>query len=182
MSRFDQGILARALSAVGVQPRTPAAEAPVAAPEPVGVSVLDLVVALCVRFEGVHLRPYLCPAGIPTIGVGATFYEDGRLVTLQDPPISRERAMQLLRWHITRHFLPKVVRLCPNVDTPQRLAALIDFAFNLGAGALQASTLRAKVNAGDWEEARRQHLRWNKAGGRVLRGLTLRCQARADLT
>jgi lysozyme len=140
-----------------------------------------IVATLCIKFEGVYLRPYLCPAGVPTIGVGATFYEDGRKVSLNDPPITRERAIQLLHFHIRRHFLPKTVRLCPGADTPARVAALCDFAFNLGHGALAGSTLRRKVNAGEWEEARVQILRWTRAGGRVLRGLVRRRQAEEAL-
>lgn len=140
-----------------------------------------IVATLCIKFEGVYLRPYLCPAGVPTIGVGATFYEDGRKVSLNDPSITRERAIQLLHFHIRRHFLPKTVRLCPGADTPARVAALCDFAFNLGHGALAGSTLRRKVNAGEWEEARVQILRWTRAGGRVLRGLVRRRQAEEAL-
>lgn len=145
------------------------------------MTVLELVERLCLFFEGLYLEPYLCPAGVPTIGCGATFYEDGRPVTLKDPPITRVRALALLRWHIQRHFLPAAMRLCPGANTPGRLAGLVDFAFNLGEGNLRASTLRRKVNAGEWDEVPAQHMRWNKAGGRVLRGLTRRCQARADL-
>lgn len=145
------------------------------------MELLDLVLALCRAFEGFYSHPYLCPAGVPTIGYGATFYEDGRAVTLKDQPIDKVRAEQLLRWHVQQRFLPAARRLCPGADTPGRLAGLIDFAFNLGEGNLRASTLRRKVNAAEWEEVPAQHLRWNRAGGRVLRGLTRRCQARADL-
>lgn len=136
---------------------------------------------LCRRFEGFYPRPYICPAGVPTIGYGATFYEDGSRVTLKDPPITHARAEQLLQAQIRRRFLPAVARLCPGADSIERVAALIDFAFNLGEGNLGASTLRRKVNAGEWDEVPAQLLRWNKAGGRVLRGLTLRRQAEADL-
>jgi lysozyme len=145
------------------------------------VNALELIEHLCIRFEGLYLRPYLCPAGVPTIGVGATFYEDGTRVTLLDPPITRERALQLLRWHILQHFLPTTHRLCPGADTAGRLAGLVDFCFNLGQGNLAASTLRRKVNAGDWDAVPTQHLRWNRAAGRVMPGLVKRCQARADL-
>lgn len=136
---------------------------------------------LCKRFEGLYLRPYLCPAGVPTIGYGATFYENGRRVMMTDPPITRQRAEQLLRWHLTRRFIPTVVRLCPGARTPQQVAALTDFAFNLGEGNLKNSTLRRKVNADLWDEVPAQLMRWNKAGGRVLRGLTRRRQAEIDL-
>jgi lysozyme len=145
------------------------------------MTVEELAAALCRRFEGFYPRPYICPAGIPTIGYGATFYEDGSRVTLNDSPITQERAEQLLAFHLRRRFLPAAIRLCPGADTAGRLAGLVDFAFNLGEGNLRASTLRRKVNTGEWGEVPAQHLRWNKAGGRVLRGLTIRCQARADL-
>jgi lysozyme len=147
----------------------------------VGSDLLQLVEALCLNFEGLYLRPYLCPAGIPTIGAGATFYEDGTRVTLKDHPITRERALQLLRWHITQRFLPATMRLCPGANTPGRLAALVDFAFNLGEGNLRASTLRRKVNAGAWEEVPAQFMRWTRAGGVVLPGLTRRRAAETKL-
>lgn len=142
---------------------------------------VQVTAALCRRFEGFYAQPYLCPAGVPTIGYGATYYEDGRPVTMKDPAISRERAEALLSWHVRNVYLPAVVRLCPGVNTPERLAALIDFAFNLGTGNLRASTLRKRVNAQEWEDVPAQLLRWNRAGGRVLRGLTLRRQAEAAL-
>lgn len=142
---------------------------------------VEVAAALCRRFEGFYPRPYLCPAGVPTIGFGATFYEDGTRVTLRDPAIDRARAEALLLWHVRQRFLPVVLQLCPGIDTPDRLASLIDFAYNLGAGNLQASTLRRKVNAGQWEEVPAQLMRWNKAGGRVLRGLTIRREAEAAL-
>lgn len=145
------------------------------------MDALVMAEALCKRFEGLYLRPYLCPAGVPTIGYGATFYENGRRVMMTDPPISKARAEQLLRWHLTRRFIPAVMALCPGAETPQQVAALTDFAFNLGEGNLRTSTLRRKVNAGQWDEVPAQLMRWNKAGGRVLRGLTRRRQAEVDL-
>ena len=145
------------------------------------MDTVDLVMRLCRHFEGLYLKPYLCSAGVPTIGYGATFYEDGTRVTLADPPITRERAEALLRWHVTRHFLPPTARLCPGADTPGRIASLCDFAFNVGLGNLRASTLRRRVNEGLWDEVPAQFMRWNKAGGRVLRGLTRRRQAEVDL-
>jgi lysozyme len=141
----------------------------------------EVAAALARRFEGCYLRPYLCPAGVPTIGYGATYYEDGRRVTLHDPAITRERADALLRWMVRTRYLPAVVKLCPSVDTPERLAALIDFAFNLGAGALRSSNLRRRANAGAWSDVPYELRKWNKAGGRVLLGLTRRCEARVAL-
>lgn len=144
-------------------------------------AVEELLTRLPKRFEGLYLKPYLCPAGVPTIGYGATFYEDGTRVTLKDPPITRERAEALL-WHqITTVFLPAVARQCSDIDTLSRVAAILDFTFNLGEGNLKASTLRRKIAAGQWDEVPEQLLRWNKAGGRVLRGLTLRREAEIGL-
>ena len=143
---------------------------------PVDLAV-QVAAALCRRFEGCYLRPYLGPAGVPTIGYGATYYDDGRRVTLADAPISKARAEALLLWMVRTKYLPAVLKLCPGADTPERLAALIDFAFNLGAGNLQASTLRKRVNVGRWGDVPRELRKWNKAGGRVLRGLTLRREA-----
>ena len=133
------------------------------------------------RFEGFYARPYLCPAGVPTIGFGNTYYEDGSLVTLSDPPITRGRAEALLLWTVANVYLPQAIKLCPGVDDPARLAAVIDFAYNLGGTALKNSTLRRKINAGDWEVVPAEFRKWNKAGGRVLRGLTLRREAEVSL-
>lgn len=145
------------------------------------MDVLTVAAALCRRFEGFYPRPYLCPAGVPTIGYGATYYEDGARVTLRDAPIDQARAEALLLWHLRHVYLPAVLALCPGLDDPERAAALIDFTFNLGAGSLKTSTLRRKVNAGQWDEVPAQLRRWNKAGGRVLRGLTARREAEAAL-
>lgn len=142
---------------------------------------VEVAAALARCFEGMYLRPYLCPAGVPTIGYGATYYEDGTRVTLQDAPIIRERAESLLLWMVRTRYLPAVLKLCPGVDSPERLAALIDFTFNLGAGSLRASTLRRRVNAGDWRVVPGEFRKWNKAGGRVLPGLTRRREEEARI-
>ena len=142
---------------------------------------IQIASALARRFEGCYLRPYLCPAGVPTIGFGSTFYENGTRVTLHDSPITKERALELLAWELERVCIPAVLRYCPGIDSPERLAAIIDFTFNLGSGSLKNSTLRRKINAGHWQEVPEQLMRWNKASGRVLRGLTLRRQAEAGL-
>jgi lysozyme len=145
------------------------------------VDAVEIAVALARRFEGLYLSPYLCPAGIPTLGYGATYYQNGTRVTLHDAPITREQADALLLWMVQTVYLPAVVKLCPVVDTSERMAALIDFTFNLGAGQLKASTLRRKVNAGDWEAVPAELRKWVKGGGRVLRGLVIRREAEVAL-
>jgi len=147
------------------------------------MDALAVTLELIRRFEGLYLKPYLCPAGLPTIGYGATYYQDGTQVTLADSPITRMMAEALLLWHVKTVYLPAVLKLCPTIvhETPGRVAALIDWTFNLGAGQLKASTLRKRVNAGDWADVPTQIKKWDKAGGRVLRGLTIRRAAEAAL-
>jgi lysozyme len=147
------------------------------------VDALTITLALIRRFEGLYRGPYLCPAGVPTIGFGATFYEDGTRVTLHDPIITAERAESLLLWHVKTVYLPAVLKLCPAIvhETPGRIAALIDWTFNLGAGNLRSSTLRRRVNSADWEAVSSEVLKWDKAGGRVLKGLTIRRWAEVAL-
>lgn len=147
------------------------------------MDALAVTLELISRFEGLYLTPYLCPAGVPTIGYGATYYQDGTRVTLADSPITRTMAEDLLLWHVKTVYLPAVLKLCPAIvhETPGRVAALIDWTFNLGAGNLRVSTLRRRVNAADWELVPTELRKWNKAGGRVLRGLTARREAESAL-
>jgi lysozyme len=143
---------------------------------------LEITAALCRTFEGLYLKPYLCPAGVPTIGIGSTLYEDGTRVTLQDPPITAERAEFLLQLTLRRDYLPGVVKASPGLlKSASRLGAIVDFAYNAGVPRYRASTMRKRIDAEDWEGAKVECLRWNKGGGRVLPGLTKRCQARAAL-
>ena len=142
---------------------------------------IEIAEALCIRWERVVLTPYLCAAGVPTIGAGATYYEDGTRVTLHDPAISRARAMQLLRWMIVTKYLPSVVELCPGLNSPQRLAAIIDFTFNLGSGNLRISNLRKRINTGRWDDVPEELRKWVWAGGVKLRGLANRREAEIAL-
>lgn len=149
---------------------------------------LDLAADLCRRFEGFKAKPYLCPAGIPTIGYGSTYYADGQKVTLGDPPISEPDARELLVRELMHTFAPGVIRQCPGLLALAlssgdwgKLNAIVDFAYNLGVGRLQTSTLRRKINAQDWEGAREQLMVWTRGGGRVLPGLVKRREAEKAL-
>lgn len=142
---------------------------------------VTIAAALARRFEGLYLKPYICPAGVPTIGYGATFYESGERVKMTDPAITKERAEALLLWMIRTQYMPAVIKLCPAVDNPKRLAALIDFAFNLGVGRLKSSTLRKRVNAGEWDLVSAELRKWTRGGGKILRGLVLRREAEIQL-
>lgn len=142
---------------------------------------VNVAAALARRFEGCRLRPYICPAGVATIGFGATFYENGQRVTLKDPAITKERANELLLWMVRTRFLPVVIRLCPGIDSPERLAAIIDFTFNLGSGNLKASTLRRRINAGRWDDVPAELRKWIRGGGVALKGLIARREAEISL-
>lgn len=142
---------------------------------------VEIAVALCQRWEGFYAKPYLCPAGVPTCGFGTTYYEDGSRVSLTDAPITRDRATGLLVGQLKTIYLPQVIKLCPSIDTPERLAAILDFTYNLGGSALARSNLRKKINAGNWDAVPSELAKWNKAGGVVLKGLVLRREAEASL-
>ena len=144
---------------------------------PPSESAAQLAAALCRRFEGVSLRPYICPAGVWTIGYGATFYPTGARVAPSDSPITLTQAESLLQFMLTSRFLPDVIRLCPGIKTPEQLAAITDFTFNLGVGRLKASTLRKRINEGDWDAVPDELRKWTRGGGRVLRGLVARREA-----
>lgn len=143
---------------------------------------LGIAASLCKRFEGFRPRPYLCPAGIPTIGYGSTYYADGRKVTMQDAPMSESAAYDLLMDELEHTYLPGVLRNCPNLAFHEvRCNAIVDFAYNLGVGRLQTSTLRRKVLEEDWPAAREQLMRWTRGGGKVLPGLVARRKAESEL-
>ena len=143
---------------------------------------LALAAEMCKRFEGFRSKPYLCPANVATIGYGSTYYADKRKVTLEDAPISEPDATVLLLHELHHTYLPAVLRHCPVLLTDEKKCnAIVDFAYNLGTGRLQTSTLKRKINSGSWEEAKEQLLLWTKGGGRVLPGLVKRRTAECRL-
>lgn len=133
------------------------------------------------EFDSFEAKPYLCPAGVPTIGFGCTFYEDGRRVSMTDEPITLERAKKLLAFHL--QTFAKYVDTYTRDDINQhQFDALGDFVYNLGVGNLKTSTLLKKVNANPNDPTiRDEFMKWNKAGGKALKGLTKRRKMDADL-
>ena len=126
------------------------------------------------KYEGFYSKPYLCPANIPTIGYGNTYYEDGTKVTLKDNPITEERANELLEFIANKsfsNFINSSVKVKLNQN---QFDALVSFCYNLGNGSLQQSTLLRKLNSGDYIGASEEFTKWNKSGGKVLNGLTKR--------
>lgn len=133
---------------------------------------------LIASFEGKRLKAYQDSVGVWTIGYGTTFYPDGSKVK-QGDSITEEKADFLLKWQV----LEKSAGVAKLVDVSQnKFDALVSFAYNLGLGALKKSTLLKKVlvNPND-PSIEAEFLKWNKANGIVLNGLTKRRQAEADL-
>lgn len=146
-----------------------------------GTQAIAIAADLCRHFEGLRLKPYICPAGYATVGYGSTFYPNGRRVLITDPPITREYANEILAYDLEK-FLAGVLVQCPVLSgQTRRLAAITDFAFNLGLGRLKASTLRKKINAQDYEGAKEELAKWVRGGGRILPGLVRRRNAEIAL-
>lgn len=143
---------------------------------------LTLAADLCRFFEGFSSQPYICPAGYPTIGYGTVYKPDGTKVTMQDQPISRELANEWLMRELQHNYMAGVLRASPILITNQRLlAAITDFAYNIGVGRYRASTLKRRVDANDLLGIEVELKKWNKGGGKVLPGLVKRRQAEIDL-
>ncbi len=145
------------------------------------MTMLALLKALARRFEGRRLKPYLCPAGIPTIADGATAYPSGRKVQMTDPPITDAEADAILDFNATL-YARGAANLSPVLWFDEaKHAAIADFCFNLGTSRYKASTLRRRVNAGDWQGACEELQKWVMGGGRKLPGLVARRRAEALL-
>lgn len=149
------------------------------------IQIPQAAITLAKSFEGFHrvpksdpllrAHPYICPAGYWTIGYG-------RLCKPDHPPINEEKGEIYLRQDL-RTALAATLRYCPVLATEpeRRLAAIVDFTFNLGAGRLQTSTLRRRINQRDWSAAAAELQRWVYGGGKVLPGLVKRRMAEVAL-
>jgi lysozyme len=148
------------------------------------IRVPPQAIELAKRFEGFHrvpkhdlgrAHPYVCPAGYMTIGYG-------HLCKPDHLPITEEAAEAYLAQDLVI-ALRATLRYCPVLATePEgRLAAIVDFTFNLGAGRLQTSTLRRRLNQRDWIAAGRELRRWVYGGAKVLPGLVARRSAEEAL-
>ena len=133
---------------------------------------------LIAYFEGVRLKPYKCSAGLWTVGIGHLIGDGSYLPDSYKRVFTLEEVYALLAKDVAR-FERGVERYCPNRLTQSCFDALVSFSFNLGLGTLQRSPLRQKINRQDYSGAAKVILKYNKAGGVVNRGLTLRRQAEA---
>ena len=136
-------------------------------------------IALIKQFEGCKLTAYQDSVGVWTIGYGWTQPVDGKPIRA-GMTIKQETADRLLKTGLVS-YESDVSRLVKVGLTQGQFDALVSFAYNLGARALSTSTLLRKLNAGDYAGAADEFLRWNKAGGKVLNGLTRRREAERAL-
>ena len=124
-------------------------------------------------YEGYSSSPYLCPAQHWTIGYGAIWGMDDKRVTEDHPDINEDQADYLLRRDVKKSEMAVLRHIRVPLEDGQ-FNALCSFVFNLGSGALQSSTLRRKINRGDYIGAANEFPRWVYAGGRRLKGLVRR--------
>ena len=144
-------------------------------------AALEMTVKICAEFEGFKAEPYLCPAGVWTIGHGITRWPNGKRVTKDDKPITEQKSLEIMRGLLSG-FQAEVLAHCPAITSTGLLAACTDLAYNIGAGAFGSSTLRKVINSGgDKESIAFQFRRWNKGGGKILAGLVRRREAEIAL-
>jgi lysozyme len=133
------------------------------------------------KYEGFSAKPYLCPAKIPTIGYGATFYPNGKKVTMSDKQITEVEATELLKNMLTR-FEQYVDSFCIDTLTQNQFDALVSFCYNVGPTNLKNSTLLKKVNNNPNDETiNDEFMKWTRGGGKVLKGLVTRRKSESEL-
>jgi lysozyme len=137
--------------------------------------------ALIKKFEGFKAKPYICSGGAKTIGYGSTYYPNGTRVTMNDKAITEGQASTMLM-NILTSYEKSVDSFCRDDINQNQFDALCAFAYNVGVNALKNSTLLKKVNKNPQDVTiRNEFLKWNKAAGKVLKGLTNRRVAEANL-
>jgi len=136
---------------------------------------------LICRFEGFSSKPYLDSIKVPTIGYGNTFYSNGKRVSLLDQPITELEAFEMFKT-IADKFAAKVSKLVTAPLDQGQFNALVSLTYNIGPANFEKSTLLRKVNFNHFDPSiREEFMKWNKAGGNVLKGLTIRRKAEADI-
>ncbi|NTV68050.1 MAG: lysozyme [Chlorobaculum sp.] len=137
------------------------------------MQVSDNCLKIIREFEGFKSKPYLCPAGVPTIGYGSTRYANGTAVKLTDPPITEGQADEIMQATLGQ-YEDAVNRYVTASINQNQFDALVDFAYNAGAQNLRTSTLLKRLNQGDYAGAAAQFDVWVNGGGKKLPGLVRR--------
>ena len=125
------------------------------------------------ELEGIVLRPYRDSVGIPTIGIGSTYYEDGTKVKMSDKAITKERVIQLAK-NVVKSFEAQVNKSILLTMTQNQFDAMVLLCYNIGESGFARSSVVRNFNAGNLQKAADSFLLWNKAGGKVVRGLVNR--------
>lgn len=133
------------------------------------------------KFEGFSPVPYLCPAGVPTIGYGTTYYEEGLPVSMVDKVITEEMAEDLLKKHVET-YENGVKQGVKQTINQNQFDALVSFTYNVGVANFLRSTLLKKVNIDPYDlTIEKEFLKWVNAGGKRLAGLVKRRQMESQL-
>ena len=145
------------------------------------MNVSPLAIDMIKHHEGVRNKPYRCPAKLWTIGVGHVLYPDQAKLPIDqrdrvqlgdgDNRVFSAQEIDAILRHDLDRFERGVERFCPVALTQGQFDALVSFAFNVGLGTLQRSTLRQKILRGDMEGAAEEFLKYCMAGGKILKGL-----------
>ena len=141
----------------------------------------DKCISIIESCEGFSSKPYLCPAGIPTIGYGSTRYPSGVAVSLKDPEITKETAIQMVFATLATEYEAAVNRYVQVPINQNQFDALVDFAYNCGVANLKSSSLLKFVNAKDFKAAAAEFNKWIYGGGKILPGLVKRRNLEKDL-
>lgn len=130
-------------------------------------------VSIVKEFEGFRSKPYKCSAGVPTIGYGSTFYLNGEKVSMNDSEITKEFATELLLKTLSdfSQYVDKLIKVELNQN---QFDAVVSLTYNIGVGAFSKSTLLKLINVNNLTEASNEFIRWNKANGKIVNGLTIR--------
>ena len=136
---------------------------------------------LICEFEGLRLKPYLCSANIPTIGYGNTFYPDGKKVTMLDKEITKQYAFEIFKI-VADDFAKKVSKLITYPLNQNQFNSIVSFSYNCGINSFKNSTLRKKLNFNAFDlTIKDEFLKWNKAGGKEIKGLTKRRELESEI-
>lgn len=138
---------------------------------------------LIAKFEGCVLHPYKDQVGIPTIGIGMTYYpETGKKVTMADKPLANKEEAYRQFSLLVKPFCLTVYSTTRDDLKQHEFNALVSLAYNIGTGGFKTSTVHRLVNENVSGEALRKAFRmWNKAGGKVIDGLTKRRQLEYEI-
>ena len=157
-------------------------EKPEVPPSVVPKQCLDIIA----EFEGFRSSPYLCPAGIPTIAYGATYYPDGRKVQMSDPPVGQEKGREMLAWMVEKDFWNVLKVTVPYWDqmNDNQKSAITSFAYNLGAhfyGSPGFNTVSACLRDRAWGEVPSALMLYVNPGSAFEAGLRRRRETEGQL-